>query len=207
MARKQGYNYFAAFIQMADYACKAAEIASVTLGDFDKSQLPQKLDEIHNIEHDGDEKKHEMMKVLSSEFLPPLEVEDIAELAQMLDDVIDSVEDILIKLYAYDISCIRPEACSFLEIISKCCVAIKNMLEHFENFKKSKELQGYIIDINALESEGDALYTSAMHALHANEENVLEVLVWSRMLDCLEDCCDATEDVADAVHNIIMKNT
>ena len=40
-----------------------------------------------------------MMKVLTHEFLPPLEREDITELAERIDDVTDAVEDVIVKIY------------------------------------------------------------------------------------------------------------
>lgn len=207
MARRQNYDYFGAFVELADHSCRAAEIVHETLHDFSKEQLPEKLASVHDIEHAADERKHELMEALAREFLPPIEIEDIAELAQLLDDVTDAVEDVLVKLYAYDISGIKPEAIEFSDIISRCCQTLKKLMEQFGRFKKSDTLYGYIVEINNLEGQGDELFTKAMHDLHVNYESTIEVLTWSRMLDCLESCCDAMEDVADAVENIVMKNT
>ncbi|MDL2236556.1 DUF47 family protein [Christensenellaceae bacterium OttesenSCG-928-K19] len=207
MARKQNYDYYAGFTKLAEYSCMAAKIVDDTLHSFNKEALSEKLEAIHKIEHSADEQKHELMKALAREFLPPIEIEDIAEIAQLLDEVVDSVEDILIKLYAYNIKTIRPDALEFSDIISKCCATLKKLMEQFSNFKKSATLGTYIVEINELEGHGDTLYTRAMHALHVTSNDPVEILTWSRMLDCLEGCCDAMEDVADAVENIVMKNT
>lgn len=207
MARKNSYNYYDVFVMMADYSCKAANMVDKTLRHFDKDEIPAKLEEIHEIEHAADEQKHEMMKALAREFLPPIEVEDIAELTQLLDEVADSVEDVLIKLYTYNIKAIRPEAIEFSDIIVRCCKTLKKMMEQFSNFKKSNTLIEYVVEINNLESDGDEVYTRAMHDLHAHSDNPVEILTWSRMFDCLEKCCDVMEDVADAVENTVMKNT
>lgn len=208
MALKQkGYDYFGVFVKMAEYSCQAAGIVKETMDHFDQSKLPETLECIHRIEHSADEQKHELMKALAKEFLPPIEIEDIAELVQQLDEVVDSVEDVLIKLYAYNIKAIRPEAVGFAEIISICCDALTKMMAQFTHFKKSDTLGEYIVEVNKLESDGDELYTQAMHDLHANSNDPIEILTWSRMLDCMEKCCDEIEDVADAVENIVMKNT
>ncbi len=207
MARRQNFDYFVTFVEMTDFSCRAAEIVCNTLHDFKKEELLQKLEQVHNIEHAADERKHELMETLAREFLPPIEIEDIAELAQLLDDVTDAVEDVLVKLYAYNIDYIKPEATEFADIIFRCCQTLKKLMEQFVRFKKSETLYGYIVEINRLEGDGDELFTKAMHDLHVNYESTIEVLTWSRMLDCLERCCDAMEDVADAVENIVMKNT
>lgn len=207
MARKQNYDYYSVFVTLAEYSCQAAGLAHEVLHNFNPKELPNKLEEIHCIEHAADEKKHEMMQALAKEFLPPIEVEDIAQLAHLIDNVTDYVEDILIKLYAYNIQSIRPEAFEFSEIITKCCAMLPKVMQEFKHFRKSTKLHKYTIEINDLEGEADDLYTKAMHDLHANSKDPIEVLTWSRMLDCLERCCDATENVADSIENIVMKNS
>ena len=206
MARKHNYDYFAAYEKLVSYSCAAAKVVEDTLRSFDYEALPKTLEEIHAIEHSADEKKHEIMKALVREFLPPIEVEDMAELAQMLDDVTDAIEDIVIKLYAYNITEILPNIVKFTDIITRSCDTMQKMLEQFSNFKKSTTLSSYIIEINRLESEGDELYTEAMHHLHATEKDPIKILTWSRMLDCLETCCDAMENVAEAIEHIVMRN-
>ena len=207
MARKNSYNYFDTFIKLADYSCRAASIVDEVLHNFNENDLPAVLVKAHEIEHAADEQKHEMMEALAREFLPPIEVEDIAEIAQLLDEVTDSVEDVLIKLYAFNIKSIRPAAVAFSEIIVKCCGMLKETITQFGNFKKSTTLTKSIIEINRLESEGDELYTQAMRDLHVNSNDPIEILTWSRMFDYLERCCDTMEDVADSVENIVMKNS
>ncbi len=207
MARKQNYDYYAVFIKLAEYSCTAAGIIYETLRNFDPDELPQKLEVIHKIEHTADEQKHELMEALAREFLPPIEIEDIAQLTELLDDVTDSIEDVLVKLYAYNIKTIRTEALEFSDIITECCGQLTKMMEQFAHFKKSSTLNSYLVEINKLEGDGDALYTRGMHDLHVGSTDPIEILTWSRMLDCLERCCDAMEDVADAVENIVMKNT
>jgi predicted phosphate transport protein (TIGR00153 family) len=207
MARKQSYDYFDVFVKQAQYSCDAAYIVNETLHNFNYRELPEKLEKIHAIEHAADKQKHKLIKALAREFLPPIEIEDITEMTQLLDDVTDSIEDILIKLYSYNIKSIRPEAVGFSDIISTCCETLKKMMGKFSHFKKTGSLITSIVEINKLESDGDDLYTKTMHDLHVSSDDPIEILTWSRLLDCLEKCCDAMEDVADAVENIVMKNT
>lgn len=56
--------YFSAFIASADSACKAAKLLHDTLTHFDAGVLPQRLEEIHAIEHGADDIKHHTMSAL-----------------------------------------------------------------------------------------------------------------------------------------------
>ena len=207
MARKQNYDYFGVFVKVADYICQAAAMVDETMRDFSREGLPERMEKVHAIEHKADVQKHEMVKALAREFLPPIEVEDVAEAAQLLDDVVDLVEDVMIKLYTFNIDSIRADALIFSDIIVKCSGALKDAVVQFGSFKKNKGMVDSIVEINRWEGEGDALYTKAMHELHATSKDPVEILVWSRMFDCLERCCDAMEHVADFIENTVMKNS
>lgn len=207
MARKQTYDYFDLFLKLVDYSCAAARIVDDVLNHFDPEQLPARLEEIHKIEHTADIEKHEMMTALAREFLPPIEPEDITELAQSIDDVTDALEDVLVKIYTFNILSIREEALAFSGIIMQCCDALRTAVREFRNFKKNSSLTESIIEINRLEGEGDALYTKAMRDLHVNSKDPIEIMVWSKTFNYLEGCCDACEDVSDVMEGVVMKNS
>ena len=52
------------------------------------------------------------------EFLPPIDREDIMELSGTIDDVTDSIEDVLLRLYMFNIRTLRPEAQAFAQVLS-----------------------------------------------------------------------------------------
>lgn len=207
MARKKSFDYFEAFVNLAEYSSRAAKMLDESLRNFDVETLPQKLEELHKIEHGADEEKHEVITMLAKEFITPIEREDIAELTQQLDEVTDAVEDILIKIRIYNIKSIRPEALEFSSIILKCCDALTATMKQLCNFKKSALLKEHIIEVNRLESEGDTLFNEAMYRLHSTSTDPIEVMTWSRVFDRMEMCCDEFEDVADIAEYIILKNS
>ena len=65
----------------------------------------------------------------------------------------------------------------------------------------------HIIIINTLEEEGDRLYMEAMRNLKRGGADPIELIAWKEIYSSLEDCCDACEKVADAVEEVVMKNT
>ena len=207
MAKKSDNYYFENFIQCVECGCQAAMMLEENLANFDVNRLSENLDELHKIEHDADKKKHEMMGVLVKAFITPIEREDIILLSQCIDEVTDQIEDVLIRIYINNVHTIRPEALQFTKVIIRCCKVLKEIMEEFANFKKSKTLHGLIIEINALEEEGDRLIIDSMRRLHTEVTDPLEIIAWREIYNFLEKCCDACEHVADAVESVIMKNT
>ena len=207
MAKKSDNYYFENFIQCVECGCQAAMMLEENLANFDVNRLSENLDELHKIEHDADKKKHEMMGVLVKAFITPIEREDIILLSQCIDEVTDQIEDVLIRIYINNVHTIRPEALQFTKVIIRCCKVLKEIMEEFANFKKSKTLHGLIIEINALEEEGDRLFIDSMRRLHTEVTDPLEIIAWREIYNFLEKCCDACEHVADAVESVMMKNT
>ncbi len=207
MKRKNEYNYFDAFAGLSKYSYKLAETLHSMLSNFDATQITEKVKAAHEIEHNADLAKHEIMNRLVKEFLPPIEREDITTLTQEIDDVTDSVEDVLIYIDMFNIQTIRPEILKFTKLIVACCKAMDEALEEFKNFKTSKKLREKTIEINRLEEEGDALYVDTMRNLYQTSKDPIELMCWTEVLHRLERCCDNCEDVADILESIVMKNS
>ncbi len=207
MARKNDYNYFEAFANLSKFSLKSAEILHQTLADFNPAQMPTKVKEMHHIEHSADLAKHELMNHLLREFLPPIEREDITDLSQVIDNVTDSVEDVLLFINMFDIQKIRPEILEFTALIERICKSMDEALVDFKNFKSSKTLKDKLIEINRLEEDGDALYVKMVHNLYHTSKDPIELMTWTEIMHRLELCCDSCEDVADVIEGIIMKNS
>ncbi len=207
MKRKNEYNYFDAFAGLSKYSYKLAESLHSTLSNFDPAKFPDQVKAAHEIEHGADLAKHEIMHHLVKEFLPPIEREDITTLTQEIDDVTDSVEDVLIYVDMFNIQSIRPEILKFTKLIVDCCKAMDEALEEFKNFKSPKKLHEKTIEINRLEEDADALYVDSMRKLFQTSKDPIELMCWTEIFHRMERCCDNCEDVADVLESIVMKNS
>jgi uncharacterized protein Yka (UPF0111/DUF47 family) len=147
------------------------------------------------------------MNHLVKEFLPPIEREDITTLSQEIDDVTDSVEDVLLFVSMFNIKTIRPEILKFTELIADCCKSMYEALVEFQNFKHSKTLHDKVVEINRLEEVGDGLYFEMMSNLFRSSKDPVELMTWTEILHKLEKCCDNCEDVANVIEQIVMKNS
>ena len=121
--------------------------------------------------------------------------------------IVDLIEEVVLSLYMNDIQKCRPDVQPMVALIVKQCEELQKLMAEFENYKKSDKLLQSIIVINTLEEEGDRLYLEAMRNLKLTCSDPFEMIAWRDIYSSLEDCSDACEKVADAVEEVVMKNT
>ena len=207
MSRKKDENYFNTFVELVEYSCKAADLLNEIMNNYDKINLQEKMSEMHEIEHSGDTARHLMIKKLAKEFITPIEREDIMAMGDAIDNVTDTIEDVLMRMYMYNIKSVRDDALKMTDIIVKCCNSLKTALSEFYNFRKSQNLHKMIVDINHFEEEGDKLFTEATRHLYVSCDDFIELTGWDQVFYYLESCCDACEDVSDVIESVMMKNS
>lgn len=207
MLGKKENNYFNMLAELVDYSCEAANLLQNTLVNFNINEIEERIHEMHNIEHEADVKKHDMMNKLAKEFITPIERGDIIDIAHYIDNVTDDIEEVLTRIYMYNIREIKKEAIDFSNIIINNCNELKKIMREFYNYKKSVEIQKLIININDLEEEGDRLYFSTLRNLYTTSKDPIELMTWTDTLKYFEKCCDACESVANLVESVIMKNS
>jgi predicted phosphate transport protein (TIGR00153 family) len=208
VAGKREGKYYDAFVEMCGYSCDAARLLREILIDFNVDELSEKMEKMHAIEQAGDVARHTMTKMLAKEFITPIEREDIMQMSDSIDNVTDKVEDVLLRLYMFNIPHIREDALAIADVIVKCTMALQDALEEFHNFRKSKTLQDKIIEINRLEETGDRMYTEAVRNVFTDSDlTPLLASSWHNVFHYMEDVCDACEDVADVIEGVMMKNS
>ncbi len=207
MSKKQDTYYFNNFIECTQYACQAARLLEETVQNFDAENLNSYFEKMHEIEHQADLKKHELTETLVKAFITPIEREDIVQVSHNIDNLVDKIEDVLIRIYFNRVTTIRPDALVLVQIITKCCDEVLMLMKQFAEFKHSKQIKEHIIKINSLEEEADKLYIRCMYDLHDSTADPLEVIAWRDIYTYLEKCADAAEHIADIAEIVIMKNT
>ena len=206
MAKKDN-NYYKMFSDIAGDAIVAAHHLEKTVKNYNPDKIEKLNKTMHEIEHGADLKKHQMMKMLVAEFITPIEREDIATLSYMLDDVLDSIEEVFQMFFMYNVKSMRPEAIDFVELIVRATEAMKACFDEFENFRKSDLIAKKIVEVNVIEELADSLYFKTVHELYTQEKDPLHIMVWVRLFDRFERICDECEHVADAIGSVIMKNS
>lgn len=199
--------YFENLIAAADCSCKAAEYLVSCLDNYDPNNLKSMLDSMHEWEHAGDTKKHEMSSALAKAFVTPVDREDLDMVSQNIDEVTDTIEEVLQLFYMYRIQTVLPQAITFAHKITESCNLMKEMLCEFINFKRPAKLHDMIIEVNHKEEECDVLYMESIMALNDQCSDPLDVISWRDIYNRMEECIDGCEHVGDCVDLVVMKNS
>lgn len=205
--KKKKTNYFEMLEDLTSYTQRAAEFLAESLEAYNPDELASSLAKMHQIEHSADLALHELNRKLAREFITPIERQDIFEIANMIDDVTDSIEDVLMRLYMFNIRELRDEALEFCEIILEGSKTLSRIMREFENFRKSNDIRRFIIEVNDLEEAGDAIYVRCIRRLYEGGHDPIDVIAWTEIFRRLEGCCDDFEDVSQTIEHVIMKNT
>lgn len=205
---KKNLSYFEYFIELTEYNIEAAKFLLEVMENYDNDKLGAWIKDMHKIEHDCDIKKHEMIEKLARDFITPIEREDIMELAHLIDEVTDTIEDVMMRFYMFDIKTLRPEALVMAKVIKQCCDALRETMIEFADFRKSKTLHKKIIEVNRLEEDGDRLYMEAVRNIYISGNlSPVEIMAWTQIFNFLEKCCDACENASDLVESVMLKNS
>ncbi len=206
MSKKSDKFYFDKFNEGAEISCEAARAVYDFLSDYNPDKVKERIDNLHEIEHRGDNVKHELINELVKAFITPIERDDIIDLAQCIDNVTDAIEDIIIHYMFLGSSSVREDSVKFAAVLVKCCETMRDVIGELSNFKKSKKLADLIVELNNLEEQGDHIYINAMTNLHRTEADAVTVIAWRDVFNYLERACDACEHVGDIVESVAIGN-
>lgn len=188
---KEEYCYFTEFINNSEYILASADMLKQTVSNYSVEKLLDNITIVHKLENEADKALHRMRNHLITDFLPPIDREDIVLIGHRLDDIEDYVDEILINFNILNVTYVRDDIVEFVELLIKCCQAVKEK----------------IILINELEEKADKLFEKAMKRLYEEETNPVEIIKWTTIYSCLENTTDACERVADSIEDVIMKNS
>ena len=202
---KKDQFYFDNLLECIEISEETAQKLLDDLKVYDKEEMESMLITMHTLETKGDTTKHKLTEAISKDFITPLEREDLITLSNLVDDITDCVEEILKAIYVVDVSEIREDVISIIEVLVNCIGTVKSLISEFRNFKKSKNIRELIVLVNDYEEHGDRYYTNSIRELYLTKD-LEQILMWKDVYTLIEECFDTCEDVADVILTVIMKN-
>ncbi len=179
-----------------------ALLSELVLPDADVQSVSERLVEV---EHDSDAITHELYKRINSSFVTPFDREDIYRLGSGLDDVMDHLEAVGSLLYLYGLTKMPALPREMHEMVDVLDRQAKVTAEAMPNLRTMRDLEGYLVECNRLENEGDRVYRMLLVRLFSGEYDALTVLKLKEVVEELERACDAFERVANTVETISVK--
>jgi predicted phosphate transport protein (TIGR00153 family) len=196
-----GHEYFALFEEAGANVLRAAELLDEMLSGWpDTRDLAR---EIKNCEHTGDRITHDLIDRLNHTFVTPIDREDIHRLAGALDDIVDYTEEVADYIGLYRVEAPMVQSQEMAEILLASCREIAKAVPLLRGFQ---DISSHTIEINRLEDEGDRLTREAIGALFDKGIDPMVVIRWKDLYERLEEAIDSTEDAANIMEGIVIKN-
>ena len=203
---KKSNYYFDAFPILAHYSVLCGEALLDYFEHFDPAKEEEIKTSIHMIEHQADDKKHEVTEKLLTEFITPIDREDIVMLLKEIDDVTDAVEEISLKLFLYNYQELPPDAVEFMRVTVECLRKTEECLRHFPEYEDLPAIKPYIDEVIHLEEQGDVKYIEDMRHLYLHEQNGWVRHKAEALYTMLESVSDQCREVCRFVQTISFKN-
>jgi len=195
------HAFFDLFQQAAANVVEAAkELAALT---EDLSDGESKAGRIKTLEHEGDELTHRILALLNTTFVTPFDRADIYRLASRLDDVLDAAEAVSDLLVLHRIEDPLPELHQQAGVLVR---ATEVMEKAIGQLRSLQGLNGYLVEVNRLENEGDRVYRKTVARLYSGDFKAMDVLKWKDLVDQMEEAIDGCEDIANTIESLALKH-
>jgi predicted phosphate transport protein (TIGR00153 family) len=167
----------------------------------EKSELAR---EILIAEQEGDRITHDIIHKLYATFVTPIDREDILALASGLDDILDFTEEVADFLGLYRIEAPMDQAIELAKVLHQ---ASRQVAEALPRLRNQEDVSHYVVEIHRLENDGDRLERQALASLFERAVDPMMVIRWKDIFERLEQAVDATENVANTLQGIVLKNS
>jgi len=165
--------------------------------------VPEQVQRIKAIEHNGDEITHQIFRKLNQTFITPFDREDMHQLCSTLVDVIDLIDAAASRFVLYRVVVIRQGTTELCKVLSAATVELKDAIYAMQSPDKALHR---VIEINRLENESDRICRTLIAQLFEEEKNPVEIIKWKEIFEVMETAVDKCEDVSNVIESVILKN-
>jgi uncharacterized protein len=195
-------EFYDLFEEAAANIVKAAAMLEEMLESWpEKAEL---VKEILLAEQEGDRITHDIIHKLNATFVTPIDREDILALASGLDDILDFTEEVADFLGLYRIEAPMDQAIELAKVLHAATMQIAAALPRLRTLQ---DLSHYVVEIHRLENDGDRIERMALASLFERAVDPMFVIRWKDIFERLESAVDATEQVANTLQGIVLKNS
>lgn len=195
-------KFFDMFAQMCSTLQQGAETLHELLRDH--GNVAVTVQRIKDIEHQGDEMTHAIIRRLNQTFITPFDREDIHKLASSIDDVLDYVNSAAERLLIYKVSQPPKAAAELSGIVVRQSKELSKAVGLLESRKE--EVINHCVEIKRLEGEADYIARKAIGSLFEHERDPIVLIKLKEIYETLETATDKAEDAANVLESVVLKS-
>jgi uncharacterized protein Yka (UPF0111/DUF47 family) len=195
-------EFYELFTRAGENALDAARKAETRFREHPNSSVSQA--DIKDSEHAGDRITHDIIQLLNTQYVTPFDREDIYQLATAIDDVVDNIDEACDLLELYGVESPAKQAIEQCRILVS---AAEHLAGALADLKSRRNIQQELVDLKAMEDEGDRIVREAIADLFRDSRiDPLVVIRWKDIFEKLEASIDSCETAANVIGNIVVKN-
>jgi predicted phosphate transport protein (TIGR00153 family) len=195
--------FFPLFEEGARNMVKAAQSLKELVDTW--QDVEQKVNEITELEHQGDLVTHKIMAQLHRTFVTPFDREDIAELTHTMDDITDFIHAASDAMLLYKVDPPGQRAKELADIIVQGAAEIEKAMPQLRRRGELKKILKRCVELNRLENAADRVYRSAIAELFSDSSDMAHVIKWREIYEHMESATDRCEDVANVLEGVAIK--
>ena len=194
-------DFFVLFQRQAENIVAGAHAFTSMLEHY--TGVPEQVQHIKAIEHNGDEITHLIFRKLNQTFITPFDREDIHQLCSTMDDVIDLIDAAASRFVLYRVDSLRAGTIELAKVLAAATIELKAAIHAMES--PDKALQ-HVIEINRFENESDRICRTLIAQLFEEEKDSVQIIKWKEIFEVMETAVDKCEDVSNVIESVILKN-
>jgi hypothetical protein len=165
----------------------------------------EKVSQIKDLEHEGDNITHTLFTTLFQTFVTPLDREDIAGLASAIDEVLDYTDGIADRFLLFNIKRPTPHMIELSKILLAATQEIHLVVNILHKMRNASELITHCSNIKKYEQQADSIYRRAIAELFKTNDNAIEIIKLKEVYENFESALDRCQDVSDIIEDIALK--
>ena len=201
-------RFYPLYQKQAEYIDKASKLLRQMLLETDLERLQNLKAEIKACETGGDAVLDEFHNTLFRTVLTPFQREDVHELAELMDDFMDRIDDCGNIVFTRRFTDVDEDLTTMSENIMFAAESLSNIISRLpflSDDNKRKEINRLCQEIKTLEHDNDERYGSYIHKLFNQGYSLNEIIKCKDLVQVLEDATNSVKYISDKVRSIISK--
>lgn len=190
-------GFYRLFERQVAIVAEAAQILAAESRDFrDPAAASARL---RDLEHAGDELKHEVSRRIEQTFVAPFDRHAIYDLAAGLDDVLETIEEVADTFVLYSLDAPPAGTAEMAALLARSCGVLVEAIDHLHDLAS---LRKYPPELHRIEKEGDVLVRGLIQRLFDGATDVRPVLIGQEVYNLLKDALDGTHKVGRVLEGL-----
>ena len=140
-------KFYSFFEESTRNLLKAGEVLK-KLSVSTSSDRQELVNQMHEIEHEGDSITHQIFAELNATFVTPFDREDIHVLASAVDDVLDYIDGTAARVVLYKLKEFPDEMKKLIDILYNSIIELQRGIPLLRDLRKAEELERILQKIN-----------------------------------------------------------